>query len=288
MIWLLYGLIALGVVVALAPAFFGEPEGAQDDQELATYFAQIDALEADTDLEPAARDAAVVALKRQVLARQERTAPPVAAKTGGAVLLGVAAAGAALYAATGSPGLTRTPDTPPVAVSSDNAELAQLVEQLEARLATDRAEDPQGWQILARSLMTLERFDEALAAYDRVVALSPGDPGAQAERDSARAFVSARSRGPSAQDIADAQAMSAEDQAAMIQGMVDSASARLADAPDDPQTWVMLLRARRVLGQQESDAAQAELARLRATYAERPDVVERVLIEAGWPADAGR
>ncbi len=64
---------------------------------------------------------------------------------------------------------------------------------------------------------------------------------------------------------------SAEDQQAMIQGMVEGLAARLAENPDDPEGWVRLVRAYGVLGDK---ARQAEaLKAARARYKDKPDIL---------------
>jgi len=65
--------------------------------------------------------------------------------------------------------------------------------------------------------------------------------------------------GPSAQDVANAQDMSAQDRQEMIRGMVIRLSARLADEGGAPQEWAQLIGALGVLG---------ELDRARAIHAE--------------------
>lgn len=54
--------------------------------------------------------------------------------------------------------------------------------------------------------------------------------------------------GPTAEQMRDAQSMSAEDRQAMIQGMVEGLAARLADEPDDYDGWMRLARAYGVMG----------------------------------------
>ena len=59
--------------------------------------------------------------------------------------------------------------------------------------------------------------------------------------------------GPTPEDIAAAEAMSDEDRAAMIDGMVAGLAARLEDEPDDLAGWLRLAHAYNVLG--ETDKA---------------------------------
>lgn len=64
-------------------------------------------------------------------------------------------------------------------------------------------------------------------------------------------------RGPSAEQVAAAQDMSADDRDAMIAGMVARLEARLETEPGDLDGWVMLMRSRANLG--ETDKAKAAL-----------------------------
>ena len=63
--------------------------------------------------------------------------------------------------------------------------------------------------------------------------------------------------GPTAEQIQDAQEMSAEDQNTMIQAMVERLADKLKDNPDDLAGWKRLLQAYRVLGN-AAGAAEAE------------------------------
>ncbi|MDA0338545.1 MAG: tetratricopeptide repeat protein, partial [Proteobacteria bacterium] len=60
-------------------------------------------------------------------------------------------------------------------------------------------------------------------------------------------------RGPTAEDMAAAQQMSAEGRTEMIRGMVEGLAARLEESPDDLEGWQRLGRAYGVLG--ETDKA---------------------------------
>ena len=69
--------------------------------------------------------------------------------------------------------------------------------------------------------------------------------------------------GPTAEQIQDAQQMSAEDQNAMIQAMVERLADKLKENPDDLAGWKRLAQAYRVLGNAEGVAeAEANIKRL--------------------------
>jgi cytochrome c-type biogenesis protein CcmH len=72
--------------------------------------------------------------------------------------------------------------------------------------------------------------------------------------------------GPSAEDMAAAAQMTAEERRQMVRGMVERLAARLNDNPDDRDGWLRLARAYEVLGEPEKAAdarARAEAAAAR-------------------------
>lgn len=78
-------------------------------------------------------------------------------------------------------------------------------------------------------------------------------------------------RGPSAEDVAAAENMSDEDRQAMIEGMVEGLSARLADEGGPPQEWARLITALGVLGQTGRAVAIADEAE--TVFANAPDAL---------------
>lgn len=177
----------------------------------------------------------------------------------------------------------------------------------EARAAFERALkfDPQEARsrfYLAYSLAQSGKKDEAIAAWNALIATAPADapwlgaaraelaklqptttvPSATAPADAARPPPP----GPSEADIAAAAAQTPAERQAMIEGMVDGLAARLDAEPSDPQGWERLFRAYMVLGRK--DEANAALARARAALADRPDllaVVEKAARDIGIGKD---
>jgi cytochrome c-type biogenesis protein CcmH len=86
-------------------------------------------------------------------------------------------------------------------------------------------------------------------------------------------------RGPSADDIAAAEDMGAEDRAAMIGGMVEGLAARLASQGGPPEDWARLIRALAVLGQDE----RARAIRTEARLVFAGDAAAVALIDAALP-----
>ena len=68
------------------------------------------------------------------------------------------------------------------------AQVAANVDKLAARLKQN-PNDPQGWTMLARSYMMLERFSDAASAYEKLTALSANDADAWADYAEALALA---------------------------------------------------------------------------------------------------
>jgi cytochrome c-type biogenesis protein CcmH len=139
--------------------------------------------------------------------------------------------------------------------------------------------------------------EDAQRAFNRLLALVPGDPTARFFLANAKADAGDRPRA-----IADLTALMAEfpagderraqiqasiarlqgkpvvaanpQQQAMIQGMVAGLAARLQAKPDDPQGWVRLVRAYAVLG--DTAKRDAAYATARARYERSPQVLQQL------------
>jgi cytochrome c-type biogenesis protein CcmH len=118
----------------------------------------------------------------------------------------------------------------------------------------------------ARADIQAGRVAEGLSGWKTLLGELPaGDPRAQAlgaeiaSVESAGGLKPVEPQGPAGVEPA-------------IRGMVDGLAARLAADPDDAEGWVRLVRAYAVLG--EAEKRDAALARARALYQARPDVLE--------------
>lgn len=321
MIWLIMGISVLAVLLFVAQPFYAKNAPViEADSEVKDYLAQIKDI--DTRLENAdksdgvsALELAKIELQRQVLAKSEigKDSGPKTVLL--SVLLIIFAFGTmGLYATLGRPELTKAAalqkpilspaqamvqDTQP---DHENAmSLEDAVAGLEKKLAQDD-QNPQGWVLYARSLMSMRRFDEAVGAYEKVLVLTDNNPNVQEEFDSAKAYIAQqqdvvgaqaspqapikapiKAPGPSAEQMRDAVAMTPEARQAMINAMVAGLSAKLQDNPNDPDGWVRLLRARKVMGAEA--AASSEIAVMRATFQDNPEVIQQILSSAGWAED---
>ncbi|MEE4175722.1 MAG: tetratricopeptide repeat protein [Xanthomonadales bacterium] len=92
-----------------------------------------------------------------------------------------------LYQGVGTPAGIRVAEVPP-AVAED-ADINELLMQLEARMAAE-PDDVEGWMLLGRSYRSLQRYDEARAAFEQARRLEPNDPAVAVELAEAMIFTS--------------------------------------------------------------------------------------------------
>jgi cytochrome c-type biogenesis protein CcmH len=86
----------------------------------------------------------------------------------------------------------------------------------------------------------------------------------QAEKS--RQAAEAPRRGPSAEDVRNAESMPPQDRTAMIRGMVDGLANRLEQQPRDAEGWIKLIRSRVVLG--DAELANKSLKRALGVFSE--------------------
>lgn len=136
----------------------------------------------------------------------------------------------------------------------------ELISGMIAKLAAKLEANPQdrdGWAMMIRSLKVQGDMAGAQAALDQALKAFENDPSTRSQiAELAQSLgvvpagdVSASAPQISADQIAAAQALPAPDQQAMITGMVDKLSARLAASPHDADGWMRLIRSRMVLNQ---------------------------------------
>ena len=176
------------------------------------------------------------------------------------------------------------------AVAEDNANLADMLvlaaggyvsPEAEAALSRALQLDPEnGAARYYSGLLYAQtgRQDLAFRLWEQLLAESPADAvwvppiRAQIEEMAMRAGVNYElppaetPRGPSAADIANTQDMSPEDRQAMIEGMVQGLSDRLATEGGTAQEWGQLIRALGALG--NSDGAKAVYAQAQIVFQE--------------------
>ena len=118
------------------------------------------------------------------------------------VLLLVPVLGGGIYLAIGRPEATRVDLAAMQQRAAQEAKLRADTERMIAQLRERLAVDPgraDGWLLLGRSLLTIDRADEAVPALDRVIALLPEDMEAYALRAEAQTLAADGSVTPAAQ-----------------------------------------------------------------------------------------
>lgn len=277
MIWVILLLLAALIAAYLLQPYFAVSPTAGRDQlaEARAQRATIDLDEAEGRLTADSANQAREALDRRILAILDaseaagggRNLRTIAVFLVPAILLlGVAS----VYVRVGSPSYERI--TVAEFRAAQVAELPQsldgLVVELRNRLEADPNPPADGYVLLARSYLRLGDVESGLAAYETAITLSNGDARIVAERDrlveTLRARVSAPNIDPEA--AARIEAMTPDEQAAMIDSMVAGLAARLEENPNDADGWARLIRARLVLGQR--DQARRDLQRAQSLFAD--------------------
>ena len=192
------GLTALAVAAVLIPVLRRHRRGpSRADYDLTVYRDQLRELESDRarglvsqEQEAAARTEIERRMLRAARARdaaQETEAPDARARgprawrrRAAAIGLGlcIPALAAGVYASLGTPGLPGRPFAEverPAEEPAAAAALREPVERLEARLQGD-PDNLEGWLLLGRSYVVLQRYPEAVDALRQAAALSGGDP----------------------------------------------------------------------------------------------------------------
>jgi cytochrome c-type biogenesis protein CcmH len=227
----------------------------------------------------------VQAARNEISRRLLQVATPEAPTTGNryallAVLL-VPLIALPVYVKFGSPGLPDVPLQERLKGAIANQDFEALVATVESHLA-QAPNDVEGWKVLAPAYKRERRWSDAADAYANVLRLAPPTADAIADYgemlvfanegmvtdEAENAFVEAlrleatnerakyyydmalkqEGKAPALSDeqIAEGQAMPAQDQTAMIAGMMDGLEQKLGKDSRDLEGWKRLIRARRV------------------------------------------
>lgn len=266
-LWLIVLALLLATLLCLVPPLLRRTpaaETASDASVRAFYLAQREQLRRDLAngaLTPQAHARADEELQRDLLQDLAMRRDP-RARLGGqraglaaACVLTVAVPVAAvlLYGQLGNPraaatvALSQAPE--PHAQAADN-DMALAINALAQRLRAS-PDDADGWYMLARSYETLGRYNDAVAAYQEVLRLVPGQPAVLA--DLADALLSARQGQPDEASIAAvAQALQADPDQPKALALAGMMALRRGDAADALTHWERL----RTLLPPDSEAAR--------------------------------
>jgi len=254
-LWIIVVLLLLATLLCLIPPLLRRAPAAQPASEAnvrAFYLAQREQLRRDMDngsLTAAAGMRAEEELQRDLLQdldlRRGRSAPWAGQRAGitAACLLTVLIPVAAvlLYGQLGNPRAAASasagqPAEPHAADAGNDMTLA--INALAQRLRT-APDDADGWYMLARSYETLGRYTDAVAAYQQVLRLVPGQPAVLA--DLADALLSANQGNPDDASIAAvAQALAAQPDQPKALALAGMMALRRGDAADALAHWERL------------------------------------------------
>jgi len=255
-LWLVVLLLLLATLLCLIPPLVRRPPTrpsiTADANVRAFYLAQREQLQRDLNngsLSPAARVRAEEELQRDLLQdlalRQSQALPAGGQRAGiaAACLLSVLVPVAAvlLYGKLGNPraaaDVTMTRAAEPHAEDSGD-DMALAINALAQRLRAT-PDDADGWYTLARSYETLGRYTDAVAAYQQVLRLVPGQPAVLA--DLADALLSANQGVPDANAIAAvAQALAAQPDQPKALALAGMMALRRGDAAEALAHWERL------------------------------------------------
>ncbi|MDH1299862.1 c-type cytochrome biogenesis protein CcmI [Achromobacter sp. GD03932] len=254
-LWIIVVLLLLATLLCLIPPLLRRAPAAQPASEAnvrAFYLAQREQLRRDMDngsLTAAAGMRAEEELQRDLLQdldlRRGRSAPWAGQRAGitAACLLTVLIPVAAvlLYGQLGNPRAAASasagqPAEPHAADAGNDMTLA--INALAQRLRT-APDDADGWHMLARSYETLGRYTDAVAAYQQVLRLVPGQPAVLA--DLADALLSANQGNPDDASIAAvAQALAAQPDQPKALALAGMMALRRGDAAEALAHWERL------------------------------------------------
>ena len=131
---------------------------------------------------------------------------------------------------------------------SNGVVTAEARAQLQQSLALE-AGNPRAKYYLALALEQEGKRDEARAAYEALAKESPADAPWLPLVNQRIAGLANAPGGPSAEDVAAAENLSAGDRQEMIAGMVEGLAAKLQENPDNLEGWLRIIRSYVVLDQ---------------------------------------
>lgn len=188
MLWVVFALMSAAAILAVLWPLARKPRAGRAGSDLVVYQDQLEEIGRDRSaglIGEAEAEAARIEVSRRLLAAADMpssAAPPQppwhrrAAALAALIVIAVVPAG--LYAALGSPNIPGQPAYARAALPPDHASIAALVAQVEEHLATD-PNDGAGWQVIAPVYMRLGRYDDAVNALRKSLALN----GETADRD---------------------------------------------------------------------------------------------------------
>ena len=189
MLWIILALMSAAAILAVLWPLAREPRANRAGSDLVVYQDQLEEIGRDRSaglIGEAEAEAARIEVSRRLLAAAHTPAPPPAARplwhrrtAALAALIVLSLVPVGLYAALGSPNVPGQPAYARAAMPPDHESIAALIGQVEEHLAKN-PNDGAGWQVIAPVYMRLGRYDDAVTALRKSLALN----GETATRDS--------------------------------------------------------------------------------------------------------
>lgn len=199
-LWIVFGVMAAAAVAAILRPLLArrDPSPARSVHEAAVFRDQLDELERDvargvisaTEAAEARSEVGRRLIAASDAAKDGTPGPGTDWRRPAAVIVATLVPAVALgsYLALGSPQLPRQPFAAREAVPIENQDLASLVSRVERHLQQEPA-DASGWAVIAPAYMRLRRFDDAVSAFSRAIALGGETPERLASLGEARVFA---------------------------------------------------------------------------------------------------
>jgi cytochrome c-type biogenesis protein CcmH len=182
MLWIGFALMSAAAVLAVLWPLARKPRGSQAGSNLVVYQDQLEEIDRDRNaglIGEAEAEAARIEVSRRLIAAADSKiqAPPPTQPLWHRRLAAVAAfivlllLPVGLYTALGSPEIPGQPAFARAAMPKDQRNIATLIGQVEEHLAQN-PNDGAGWQVIGPVYMRLGRFDDAVVAFRKSLALN--------------------------------------------------------------------------------------------------------------------
>lgn len=189
MLWIIFALMSAAAILAVLWPLARKPRASRAGSDLIVYQDQLDEIGRDRGaglIGEAEAEAARIEVSRRLLTAADAQVPPPPAQplwhrraAAVAALVVISFVPIALYAALGSPSIPGQPAYARAAAPTDHQSIAALIAQVEQHLAAN-PNDGAGWQVIGPVYMRLGRYDDAVQAFRKSLALN----GETATRDS--------------------------------------------------------------------------------------------------------
>jgi cytochrome c-type biogenesis protein CcmH len=189
MLWIFFTLMSAAAILAVLWPLARKPRTGSAGSDLIVYQDQLEEIGRDRGaglIGEAEAEAARIEVSRRLLAAADTQVPapppqPLWHRRAAALaaLIVLSLVPVALYAALGSPNIPGQPAYARAPAPPDRESIAALIGQVEEHLAKD-PNDGAGWQVIAPVYMRLGRYDDAVQAFRKSLALN----GETAARDS--------------------------------------------------------------------------------------------------------